>query len=232
MAGNKRQRSDKSPTPTIGSGMADASILSRLGNLTPDKTDLSKLSSTQLAERLGRDLSEASRIGAILHGQALLATEADRYKKLADRRLKENAEQALELKQAKEALEKGRTERGALLKKLTDLKERMKSLEARSSDPDAAVRYFFRDVAPGIEFMRKITGEKDMRDRTESNMREALEGEDLELVLTTLPTAGPDPGQDPFDPELEIIEPSAAAAGVEPTGKDTATPSDAEAAKK
>ncbi|XP_019162753.1 PREDICTED: uncharacterized protein LOC109159160 [Ipomoea nil] len=251
VAGNKRKRSEKSPTPTIGSGMADASILSRIGNLTPVGAELSKLSSTQLAERLGYGLTEVSRIGAILHGQALLATEADRYKKLADRRLKDNAEQALQLKRAKEALEKKETEQGTLLKKMAELRDRLKRSEARSSDPDEAVKFFFRDVAPGMEFMRKMrsnviadeivwtfgtwaysTGEKDMRDRTEKNMREALDGEDLELVLTTLPRALPDPGQDPFDPELEIIEPSRAAAEVEPAGKNAAAPSDAEAAKK
>ncbi|XP_019162740.1 PREDICTED: uncharacterized protein LOC109159151 [Ipomoea nil] len=251
VAGNKRQRSEKSPNPTIGSGMADASILSRIGNLTPIGPELSSLSSTQLAERLGYGLTELSRIGAILHGQALMATEADRYKKLADRRLKENAEQALELKRAKDALEKRETERAVMLKKITELRERLKGSEARSCNPDEAVKYFFRDVAPGMEFMRKMrsnviadeivwtfgnwaysTGEKDMRDRTEKNMREALEGEDLELVLTTLPRAGPDPGQDPFDPELEIVEPSRAATEVEPAGKEAAAPSDAEASKK
>ncbi|XP_019162764.1 PREDICTED: uncharacterized protein LOC109159167 [Ipomoea nil] len=58
VAGNKRQRSEKSPTPTIGSGMADASILSRIGNLTPVGPELSSLSSTQLAERLGYGLTE------------------------------------------------------------------------------------------------------------------------------------------------------------------------------
>jgi hypothetical protein len=58
VAGSKRQRSETSPTQTIGPGMADASILSRIGNLTPVGPELQNLSSTQLAERMGYGLTE------------------------------------------------------------------------------------------------------------------------------------------------------------------------------
>ncbi|XP_019150162.1 PREDICTED: uncharacterized protein LOC109146968 [Ipomoea nil] len=101
----KRRRNQRSLSPPVGAITSDASILTRIGNLGPVREDMTKLTPTQVAEKISQDLVELSRAAQVLQSRALLANEADALKKVANRRLGEITDLQVELKKAKEGRE-------------------------------------------------------------------------------------------------------------------------------
>ncbi|XP_019189668.1 PREDICTED: uncharacterized protein LOC109184084 [Ipomoea nil] len=232
----KRRRKQGSPSPPVGAIAGDASILTRIGNLGPVKEDMTKLTPTQVAEKIGYDLVDISRAAQVLQCQALLANEADTLKKVVDRRLGEITDLQAELKKAKEGRElaekAAREAKGAQELAEKAAKEALgeaAKLKSRLGNLGELTRFLCRDEASAREFFRELrkdkvgeamiwtfgrwafkSGQRRMRAKTQSIMEEVLDGEDLQLVLTTFPDEVADPGPPPFGPEEDVAEPSSA----------------------
>ncbi|XP_019168900.1 PREDICTED: uncharacterized protein LOC109164808 [Ipomoea nil] len=237
----KRRREQHSPTPSGGGSRGGSSILARIGNVGSAKEDFSKLTPSQVAEKIGYDLAEISRATQFLQQRALQANEAEGLKKVANQRLQEIRELEAQLKKAKAERDLSEQVAQQAIGEAAELK-------ARQNDPDKLAQYLFQDAKSGDRFLQSVrgtevgekliwtfgrwaykAGQRKMRDQTRKIMEQALEGDDLQLVLTTLPDEVPDPGPAPFDPKERTKVSGADAA---PGGEDLPKKADAESSKK
>ncbi|XP_019182117.1 PREDICTED: uncharacterized protein LOC109177258 [Ipomoea nil] len=94
-----------------------------------------------------------------------------------------------------------------------------------------AARIAERLVARGTEIEEELivsfgrwgftAGKRKMLERVRSRLEQALDGEDLQLVLSALPPDLADPGPSPFAPKAKAAEPGALSAAP-PSGKEAA----------
>ncbi|XP_019179220.1 PREDICTED: uncharacterized protein LOC109174438 [Ipomoea nil] len=240
VGGMKRRREQRSPSPSVGRGKDDTSILARIGNAGPAKEDLGKMTPTQVAERIGHDLAEISRAAQLLHGRAMLAEEADHHKKTAARRLKEIKDIQAELEKVQKGLKKSEEDRVLTEKVAQRAIGEAKELKARLDNPSELVQSVFKDSESGSAFLTAArgtkvgedlilsfgrwafkAGQRKMLERARTRMEQALEGDDLQLVLSTLPPDLADPGPSPFAPKEKAAGPGGSSAAT-PSGKETA----------
>ncbi|XP_019170586.1 PREDICTED: uncharacterized protein LOC109166153 [Ipomoea nil] len=242
VGGIKRRREQRSPSPSAGWNKDESSILGRIGNAGPVREDQGKMTPTQVAERIGHDLAEISRAAQLLQGRAMLADEADRYKKIAARRLQEVKDIQAELEKVQKDLKKSEEDRVLTEKVAQRAIGEAAELKARLENPNELAKSVFKDNETGSAFLTaarrtKIgedlilsfgrwafkAGQRKMLERAQKRMEQALEGDDLQLVLSALPPDLADPGPSPFAPKHKAADPSGPAATV---------PSEAEACKK
>ncbi|XP_019167194.1 PREDICTED: uncharacterized protein LOC109162943 [Ipomoea nil] len=216
VGGMKRRREQRSPSPSTGRNKDNLSVLARIGNAGPAKEDLGKMTPTQVAERIGYDLAD---------GRAMLAEEADHHKKTAARRLLEVKELQAELEKAQKALKKSDEERVLTEKVAHRAIEEAKQLKAQLGNPSELAQAVFKDSDLGSAFLTAArgtkvgedliltfgrwafkAGQRKMLERARTRMEQALEGEDLQLVLSTLPPDLADPGPSPFSPKEKTAE--------------------------
>ncbi|XP_019183278.1 PREDICTED: uncharacterized protein LOC109178138 [Ipomoea nil] len=195
---------------------------------------------TQVAERIGHDLAEISRAAQLLQGRAMLAEEADHHKKTTARRLKEIKDLQAELEKTQKALMKGDEERVLAEKVASRAIGEAKELKAQLENPSELARAAFKDkdlgsafltTARGTEIEEELivsfgrwgftAGKRKMLERVRSRLEQALDGEDLQLVLSALPPDLADPGPSPFAPKAKASEPGAPTA-VTSSGKGAA----------
>ncbi|XP_019170569.1 PREDICTED: uncharacterized protein LOC109166139 [Ipomoea nil] len=218
----KRRRNQRSPSPPVGAIKGDSSILTRIGNAGLVKEDMTQLTPTQVAEKIDHRLAEISRATQLLQRRALLANEADALKKVADRRLEEAKDLQAELRKAKEELKKAKEDWDFSEKVAQQAVGEAAELISRLNNTGELAQFLFRDIESGTQFLREElvwtfgrwafkSGQRRLRERTQKNMEQALEGDDLQLVLTTLPAEISDPGLAPFCREDEVAERSSAA---------------------
>ncbi|XP_019199093.1 PREDICTED: uncharacterized protein LOC109192847 [Ipomoea nil] len=225
VGGMKRRREQRSPSPSVGRERDASSILARIGNAGRAKEDLGKMTPTQVAERIGYDLAEISRAAQLLQGRAMLAEEADHHKKTAARRLLEVKELQAELEKAQKALKKSDEDRALAEKVAHRAIEEAKQLKAQLGNPSELAQAVFKDSDSGSAFLTAArgtkvgedlilsfgrwafkAGQRKMLERARTRMEQALEGEDLQLVLSTLPPDLADPGPSPFSPKEKTTE--------------------------
>ncbi|XP_019181939.1 PREDICTED: uncharacterized protein LOC109177057 [Ipomoea nil] len=115
-----------------------------------------------------------------------------------------------------------------------------KELKARLDNPTELVQSVFKDSESGSAFLTaargtKIgedlilsfgrwafkAGQRKMLERARTRMEQALEGDDLQLVLSALPPDLADPGPSPFTPKERAAEPGRSSAAT-PSGKEAA----------
>ncbi|XP_019174202.1 PREDICTED: uncharacterized protein LOC109169761 [Ipomoea nil] len=184
VGGMKRRREQRSPSPSVGRERDASSILARIGNAGRAKEDLGKMTPTQVVERIGYDLAEAQK-----------------------------------------ALKKGNEDRALAEKVAHRAIEEAKQLKAQLGNPSELAQAVFKDSDSGSAFLTAArgtkvgedlilsfgrwafkAGQRKMLERARTRMEQALEGEDLQLVLSTLPPDLADPGPSPFSPKEKTAE--------------------------
>ncbi|XP_019155239.1 PREDICTED: histone-lysine N-methyltransferase SETD1A-like [Ipomoea nil] len=240
VGGMKRRREQRSPSPSVGRERDVTSILARIGNAGPAREDLGKMTPTQVAEKIGYDLAEISRAAQLLQGRAMLAEEADHHKKTAARRLKEIKDIQAELEKAQKGLKKSEEDRVLAEKVAQRAIGEAKELKARLDNPSELVQTVFKDSESGSAFLTAArgtkvgedlivsfgrwafkSGQRKMLERARTRLEQALDGEDLQLVLSALPPDLADPGPSPFAPKEKAAEPGASSAATS-SGKEAA----------
>ncbi|XP_019188359.1 PREDICTED: uncharacterized protein LOC109182664 [Ipomoea nil] len=231
VGGIKRRREQRSPSPSVGRERDTTSILARIGNAGRATEDLGRMTPTQVAERIGHDLAEISRAAQLLQGRAMLAEEADRHKKMAARRLQEVKDLQAELEKAQKGLKKSEEDRALAEKVAQRAIGEARELKARLDTPSELVQTVFKDSESGSAFLTAArgtkvgedlivsfgrwafkSGQRKMLERARTRLEQALEGEDLQLVLSALPPDLADPGPSPFAPKEKATEPGAPSA--------------------
>ncbi|XP_019166698.1 PREDICTED: uncharacterized protein LOC109162450 [Ipomoea nil] len=187
-----------------------------------------------------RGVAEISRAAQLLQGRAMLAEEADRHKKMAARRLQEVKDVQAELEKVQKALKKSEEERVLAEKVAQRAIGENKELKTRLESPEALAHSAFKDDQTGSAFLTAArrtkvgedlilsfgrwafkAGQRKMLEKAQKRLGEALEGDDLQLVLSALPPDLADPGPSPFAPKERAAEPGGSSAAT-PSGKETA----------
>ncbi|XP_019186503.1 PREDICTED: uncharacterized protein LOC109181208 [Ipomoea nil] len=188
---------------------------------------------------------KAARIAGTLRGRAEFDTSrqlgnADHHKKTAARRLKEIKELQAELEKTQKALKKGDEERVLAEKVASRAIGEARELKAQLENPSELVRAAFKDKEVGTAFLTAARGDEvgnelivsfgkwaftagkqKMLERIRKRLEEALDADDLQLVLSALPSDVADPGPSPFTPTPKAKVPeSGASSAAAPSGKE------------
>ncbi|XP_019189418.1 PREDICTED: vitellogenin-2-like [Ipomoea nil] len=145
-----------------------------------------------------------------------------------------------ELEKAQKGLKKSEEDRVLAEKVAQRAIGEAKELKARLDNPSELVQSVFKDSESGSAFLTAArgtkvgedlilsfgrwafkAGQRKMLERARTRMEQALEGDDLQLVLSTLPPDLADPGPSPFAPKERAAEPGGSSAAT-PSGKEAA----------
>ncbi|XP_019161453.1 PREDICTED: leucine zipper putative tumor suppressor 2-like [Ipomoea nil] len=192
-------------------------------NVEQQMSQLTKGEAARIAERL---MGRISRAAQLLQGRAMLAEEADHHKKTAAHRLKEIKDLQAELEKTQKVASRAIGEAKELKAQLENPSEL-----ARAAFKDRELGSAFLTAARGTEIGEELivsfgrwgftAGKRKMLERVRSRLEQALDGEDLQLVLSALPPDLADPGPSPFAPKAKASEAGASTAAT-PSGKEPA----------